>query len=256
MLRPATAKRTSIVLVHPLAPRSNGSIGQLGTKPWNSAMRCSWQDCGIASVLRATYRPLTANGTSNIKLTSGTKTVPPKLLLELLADIYDKIDALGVSPVLAGGLAVSFWGHPRSTQGIDLAILIENIQHFEDQLDELGLRPAKSRRWIDLGLVRVSQWLITVEDQFIDCKIDFLTSDSSFHRHAIEHAKCVDFTGADRNLRVLTLEDLLLYKALSGRLIDLDDIRTLCQIHRDQLDIRYLESKSQELKLPLGFWNS
>lgn len=111
--------------------------------------------------------------------------MPPKLLLKLLADIYDKIDALGVSPVLAGGLAVSFWGHPRSTQGIDLAILIENIQHFEDQLDELGLKPAKSRR-----------------------------------------------------------------------LIDLADIRTLCQIHRDQLDIRYLESKSQELKLPLGFWNS
>ena len=149
MLRPATANRTSIDLVRPLAPRSNGSIGPLGTKPWNSAMRCSWQDCGIASVLRATYRPLTANGTSNIKLASGTKTVPPKLLLQALGDIYDCVEALGVSPVLAGGLAVSFWGHPRSTQDIDLAILVENKKHFEDELTRLGLKAKKPGRWID-----------------------------------------------------------------------------------------------------------
>jgi len=254
MLRPATANRTSIDLVRPLAPRNNGSIGPLGTKPWNSAMRCSWQDCGIASVLRATYRPLTANGTSNIKLTSGTKTVPPKLLLQALGDIYDCVEALGVSPVLAGGLAVSFWGHPRSTQDIDLAILVENKKHFEDELTRLGLKAKKPGRWIDLGVVQVSQWTLSLENQYIDCKIDFLTSDSAFHREAIAHAPSAEFTGVDRELKVLSLEDLLLFKAASGRMIDLADIRTLCEIHHEALDVDYLASKSQELKLPPEFW--
>lgn len=182
--------------------------------------------------------------------------MPPKLLLQALADIYDKIEALGVSPVVAGGLAVSFWGHPRSTQDIDLAILVESHELFEEKLTEIGLKPAKSKRWIDLGVVRVSQWILSLEDQYVDCKVDFLTSTSSFHREAIEHAIEVVFAGVDRKLRVLTLEDLLLYKAASGRMIDLADIRTLFQINKEVLDIGYLEAKSQELNLPLGFWNS
>lgn len=193
---------------------------------------------------------------NNTKPPSGIKTVPPKLLLQALADIYDKIEALGVSPVVAGGLAVSFWGHPRSTQDIDLAILVESHELFEEELTEIGLKPAKSKRWIDLGAVRVSQWILSLEDQYVDCKVDFLTSQSAFHREAIEHAIEVFFTGVDRKLRVLTLEDLLLYKAASGRMIDLADIRTLFQINKEVLDIGYLEAKSQELNLPLGFWNS
>jgi hypothetical protein len=50
------------------------------------------------------------------------------------------------------------------------------------------------------------------------------------------------------------LEDLLLFKAASGRLIDLADIKTLSQIHRGNLDEEYLAAKGQELKLPIRFW--
>ncbi|MFM9061591.1 MAG: hypothetical protein ACKOOI_00950, partial [Pirellula sp.] len=58
---------------------------------------------------------LIANGTSSIKPPSGTKIVPPSVLLRVVSDIYTRLETLGVSPVIAGGLAVSFWGHPRST---------------------------------------------------------------------------------------------------------------------------------------------
>ncbi|MFM7977552.1 MAG: hypothetical protein ACKO8U_20975 [Pirellula sp.] len=49
--------------------------------------------------------------------------MPPSVLLRVVSDIYTRLETLGVSPVIAGGLAVSFWGHPRSTQDIDLAII-------------------------------------------------------------------------------------------------------------------------------------
>ena len=146
----------------------------------------------------------------------------------------------------------------RSTQDIDLAVLVENHPYFEDELTKIGLKPVKSKRWTDPGVVRVSQWVLSLEDQedqYVDCNVDFLTSTHSFHREAIEHSLVVDFIGVERKLRVLTLEDLLLFKAASGRMIDLADIRTLCQIHKELLDIGYLEAKSQELNLPLGFWN-
>ena len=180
--------------------------------------------------------------------------MPPSVLLRVLSDIYTRLETLGVSPVIAGGLAVSFWGHPRSTQDIDLAIISPNKNRFETDLTRMGLRPTKQGRWIDLGFVKVSQWIFSVEDQYIDCKIDFLVSDSVFFHQAIEHAINVDFTGIDRGVRVLTVEDLLLFKAASGRLIDLADIRTLTQIHRGKLDEDYLKAKALELKLPSNFW--
>ncbi|MFN4906358.1 MAG: nucleotidyltransferase [Planctomycetota bacterium] len=180
--------------------------------------------------------------------------MPPKLLLQVLADFYERLEERGVSPVVAGGLAVSFWGHPRSTQDIDLAIVAENLTQFEQELRAMGLKPSKLGRWVDLGFVKASQWTVSIEDQYIDCQIDFLASNSEYFRQAMDNAISVEFTGIDREVRVLTLEDLLLFKAASGRLIDLADIKTLSQIHRGNLDEEYLAAKGQELKLPIRFW--
>jgi hypothetical protein len=49
-------------------------------------------------------------------------------------------------------------------------------------------------------------------------------------------------------MRVLTCEDLLLFKAKSVRLIDLADadIDVLMPLHGDRLDRAYLQEKSQE----------
>jgi hypothetical protein len=184
----------------------------------------------------------------------GQKIMPPKLLLNALADLYTRIEDLGVCPVLAGGLAVSYWGHPRSTQDIDLAVVVSNLKRFESDLREIGLKPAKSNHWIDLGFVRVSQWILPLRDSYIDCKIDFINSDSKFHTEAVSHAITCEFTGVDRELKVLTCEDLLLYKAGSGRLIDLADIQTLYELHRNNLDLDYLRTWALELGFPRDFF--
>ena len=84
--------------------------------------------------------------------------VPPSLLLRVLVDDYDRVERLRVSPVVAGGLAVSYWGHPRSTQDIDLAVLVSDELRFHSGLRQANLLPAKSVRVVDLGFVGVSQW--------------------------------------------------------------------------------------------------
>ncbi len=58
----------------------------------------------------------------------------PSLLLDTLDSVYQMVDELGVSPVVAGGLAVSYWEHPRSTRDIDLAILVTIIDSFESRV--------------------------------------------------------------------------------------------------------------------------
>ncbi len=180
--------------------------------------------------------------------------MPPSLLLRVLEDIYGRVERLGVSPVVAGGLAVSYWGHPRSTQDIDLAILVSEAAVFEAGLRQAKMLPAKEGRIVDLGFVSVSQWKVTLEEEYIDCEIGFLVADSSYHRLAIERAIDCEFPGVGRPLRVLSCEDLLIFKAASGRLIDLADINTLYALHAKTLDYAYLRMKARELQLPSEFW--
>lgn len=178
----------------------------------------------------------------------------PSLLLRVLDEIYCRVEGLGVSPVVAGGLAVSYWGHPRSTQDIDLAVIVSDDPSFESGLRQANLLPAQSGRMIDLGFVRVSQWKFTLEEEYIDCEIDFLISNSSYHQEAIGRAVCCDFPGMMNSVRVLSCEDLLLFKAASGRLIDLADIKTLVALNEQKLDYDYLRTKAVELRVPSQFW--
>lgn len=180
--------------------------------------------------------------------------MPPSLLLRVLDDIYRRVERLGVSPVVADGLAVSYWGHPRSTQDIDLAVIVSDDFSFESGLRQANLLPAKGGRTIDLGFVRVSQWKFTLEGEYIECEIDFLISNSDYHQEAIGRAIACDFPGVTRPLRVLSCEDLLLFKAASGRLIDLADTKTLVALHAQTIDYDYLRTKVHELSLPAEFW--
>jgi hypothetical protein len=180
--------------------------------------------------------------------------VPPSLLLRVLGDVYGRVERLGVSPVVAGGLAVSYWGHPRSTQDIDLAVLVDDQPQFEAGLYQAQLKRGKSGRVIELGFVTVAQWKVVLEEEHMDCEIDFLISNSSYHRTAIDRAVECNFPGVGRPLRVLSCEDLLLFKAASGRLIDLADISTLYELHSQTLDHDYLGAKVGELNLVPEFW--
>lgn len=182
--------------------------------------------------------------------------MPPSLLLRALKIVMDRVEGLGLSPVIAGGLAVAYWGHPRSTQDIDLAVLVSDHAIFESGLLQANLLPVKGGRVVDLGFVKVSQWKIRLEEDYIDCEVDFLISDSSYHKLAIERAVNCEFSGIDITLRVLRCEDLLLFKAASGRLIDLADIKTLYELQRESLDFDYLEKMTQPLGLKPQFWLS
>ncbi len=103
--------------------------------------------------------------------------MPPSLLLRVLDDIYGRVERLGVSPVVAGGLAVSYWGHPRSTQDIDLAVIVSDELDFESGLRQASPRNgARGGGWIaspgsrpDLGCGWVVAACGLLSPQFGEC---------------------------------------------------------------------------------------
>jgi hypothetical protein len=173
--------------------------------------------------------------------------MPPSLLLKSLEEIFGLVAGWGYAPVIAGGLAVSYWGHPRSTQDIDLAILVSDEELLHEQLTRSGLVSMSARQVVNLRFVKVSQWLYPVKKAYIDIEVDFLFSESRFHQLAVERAVVCNFPGVERPLRVLSCEDLLLFKAASGRLIDQADIQVLLTLHSGKLDWDHLNRWAKTL---------
>ena len=174
--------------------------------------------------------------------------------MNTLDQLFQLVDGWGVSPVVAGGLAVSYWGHPRSTRDIDLAVLVSSNQEFEAKLRKAGLVPSKEPNVAELGFVKVSQWRKPLPDAFIDIDVDFLISESAYHQQAIQRAPKCALPGVKSIMRVLSCEDLLLFKARSGRIIDLADIEVLIELRRGDLDIDYMRAKSAEIGLDPSRW--
>lgn len=176
----------------------------------------------------------------------------PSLLMESLGTIWNMLDSVTDQRALAGGLAVSYWGYPRSTRDIDIAILVDPIQtpdKLNASLRSIGLSPKKRPEIQSLGFIKVSQWQYAVPDAHIDIDLDLLLGDSKYFQQALSRRVACELIGVDAQLTVLSCEDLILFKLAAGRLLDLADVRELRERNKTTLDEVYLSTWTTELQL-------
>ncbi len=89
--------------------------------------------------------------------------------------------------------------------------------------------------------------------QFVEADKGILVSDSNYHQTAIGRASPCEFPGVGKPLRVLSCEDLLIFKAAAGCLIELADFKTLCDLNQQSLDFVYMREQTEKLGLA-DFW--
>ena len=178
--------------------------------------------------------------------------MPPSLLMQSLEQVWKLLRPFEDRFAIAGGLAVSYWGFARSTQDIDIAIAIQDSTSFDAFLRSNGMFPAKARHITSLGSLQVSQWRLTLPDSYVDIDVDFLVSQSEFHGLVLDRAVTGSFQGVECPVRILSCEDLILFKAVAGRMIDLADIEELIHLHRDRLDRDYLTLWAAKLGVTLN----
>lgn len=179
----------------------------------------------------------------------------PIVLLDSLERVWRVLEKVPCEKAIAGGLALSYWGYPRSTRDIDIAVFLADDSAFkalERQLSDSGLTQRGERFARDLGFLRVSQWIFHVHEAFLDIHVDLLLGDSEFFRNAMSRSIECELAGtAVSTIRVLSCEDLILFKAASGRLIDLADIRELKERNMTTLDQAYLVNWSEKLGISI-----
>lgn len=130
------------------------------------------------------------------------------------------LDARGIGCAVIGGLAVSLRGLPQMTAGVDLVI-------HADVNDGLRIvRGLSSTPFLPL--------FDGVEEAVTGVRVDLAIGMSGFERDAVRRATPVAV--GDVRLPVVSIEDLLVMKALAGRPQDEADIRGLVDVQRVSID--------------------
>ena len=174
--------------------------------------------------------------------------MPPSAVLQTLAHFWPLLQSAGVPSAVAGGVALSYWGNPRSTQDVDVAILASDCDPIEVILKEAGFAP-KSEQPKELGLFKLLQCVFEPVDEYVTVEIDLLMSASDYYRAAFDRIKPIELDGISVPVAVLSREDLILHKLYAGRLIDQADVATLLEIHWPELDQTYLDCWATKLDL-------
>lgn len=134
------------------------------------------------------------------------------------------------------------WECVCSTQDVDLLIGLEATEPdlVLRALQEAGLRPKRQPALVSVGPSRFMQLVYEPPGTFTDLPVDLLLAESEYQRQALSRRTPVRLEGMDRDLFVVSCEDLILLKLLAGRIRDKADVAALLEANRSDLDFGYL----------------
>jgi hypothetical protein len=141
-----------------------------------------------------------------------------------------------------GGIALAAWSHPRATRDVDVLIGIEltKIEPVLAQLAAHGCRPKRSPPMLAVGEHALVQLLYTPPDEFYDVQFDLMLATTPLEKSAIERRVPRAVPGIEDPIDVLNCDDLILFKLVSGRLIDRADAAMLVRENLNSIDLAYL----------------
>jgi len=158
-----------------------------------------------------------------------------------LVEISTLLTTAGIPYCLVGGYAVAVHGIPRHTADIDFLVALpaEKTGYFTSLLRNKGykVRHNKADLLDPLGDVFFIQTEIPVQ---------LICAKYQHHLAAIERAVLIDYSG--QKIRVITPEDLIIFKLKAGAPRDLWDAENLLAFNQN-LDLEYLLNVAKELRV-------
>lgn len=170
----------------------------------------------------------------------------PADLLRILSGVLGR---LGADWYLFGAQAVLLWGRPRFTADIDVTVRMvpENPQRLVAAMAEAGFR---LRFEVTPEFVASTRVLPFVHDKS-EWALDVVLAGPGLEERFLARAIHVDLGGGFR-VPVISPEDLIVTKMLSGRAKDLDDVRGVLLERRDRLDLASIRDSLRLLEAALG----
>jgi len=156
---------------------------------------------------------------------------PEGTLLDALMTVHGVLEDAGVDHALCGGLAANLYrDEVRATNDVDLylvvgaARLVELARTFESQ----GWRAHPA--WRKAELLRLERARFP--------KVDCLIAATEYERGAVAGAVPANIAG--RTVKVLTAEDLIVFKLVAGRARDYEAVAAIINSRGGTLDADYI----------------
>jgi len=152
-------------------------------------------------------------------------------------------DDLARPAMIIGGIAAIARGVPRQTIDIDATIDAQGLDVDEAfrVLDRHGFEP-RIERADEFARQRL---VLLLRHRPSGVRLDLSLAWLPFERDALARASSFDFGGV--NVRVVTVEDLIVLKAVAWRLRDRDDIERLLIRHGRSVDLQQIRATLVQL---------
>jgi hypothetical protein len=163
----------------------------------------------------------------------------------------DAFETAGYEYALYGGLLTAAYGEPRETRDADVAIVDLSAADARDALAASGLRALIAFESVPFGGLTVSRLTLLGPAPETGLNTVDLVRPRSARYAALAVGRAVASRMRARPVRVLTLEDFILFKTLSTRDRDVEDARSAIGRSGAALDTALLEREIAELATDL-----
>jgi len=155
-----------------------------------------------------------------------------KKLIEKIAKEFEKHK---IDYMIIGGQAVLIYGEPRLTKDIDITIGA-NIDKYWDILNivqnlNLKILPKEPYKFVKDTMV------LPLLDEKTGFRIDLIFSSTEYKKEALKRVNKIKI--GDTYVNYVSVEDLIIYKIISGRERDLEDRKTIL-IKNKKIDEKYI----------------
>ena len=151
--------------------------------------------------------------------------------VEVAAFLEDK----QIPYAVLGGLAVQHWGEPRTTQDVDIVVMVSS--ESEEEFLKTMLQRFRPRMADALSFAKRHRILLISTGDGIP--VDLSLGIPGYEEEAIRRVSKVSFTGFSP-IRVVSAEDLIIHKCVAGRARDAEDIERILIRQKGKLDLRYV----------------
>ena len=170
---------------------------------------------------------------------------------EVLKEVISSLNDLNISYALTGGLAVSFYGHPRSTHDFDLILkVVPDSKLTKKLLEVFGKDFYISEEGIIDALLHKTMFNLIHHETGL--KLDlWVLKDDQYDREAFTRRRKV--RALDTEIYVLSVEDMILGKLLWYKVSEIEkhfnDVKSIYEVQKNNIDNRYLSKWALNLSV-------
>jgi len=169
--------------------------------------------------------------------------------LDVLLEVGETLNQLGIDYMLTGAYAVSFYGRPRTTQDIDLVVTIsgEEVKNLYSKFKDLFYIDEESVK----EAIREKSMFNIIHNETLD-KVDFwLLKDNQFDKVRFSRRRKEEIKG--KTVFISSPEDVILTKLDWYKKSDLqkhyNDVLGIFEVQTGKLDLDYIRKWAEILSL-------